>query len=79
MSTQAAETTVRDSIVVDAPIERAFRVFTEDFGAFKPPSHNLLAVEISYLISDLISIYRTKQLLLEESVVAFLAAGRKAK
>ena len=40
---------------------------------------NLLAVEISYLISDLISIYRTKQLLLEESVAAFLAAGRKTK
>jgi uncharacterized protein YndB with AHSA1/START domain len=46
MSTQAEVTTVRDSIVVDAEIERAFRVFTEDFGAFKPPSHNLLPVPI---------------------------------
>jgi ActR/RegA family two-component response regulator len=40
---------------------------------------NLLAVQISYLISDLISIDRTKQILLEESVAAFLAGGRKTK
>ena len=34
--TQMTATTIRSSIVVDAPIDRAFRVFTEDFGAFKP-------------------------------------------
>lgn len=34
--------------------------------------NNLLAVQISHLISDLISIHRTKQVLLEESVAAFL-------
>jgi hypothetical protein len=39
----------------------------------------LLAVQISYLISDLISIHRTKQALLEESVRAFLTGGRKTK
>lgn len=33
---------------------------------------NLLAVQISYLISDLISIHHTKEMLLEESVAAFL-------
>lgn len=37
---------------------------------------NLLEVQISYLVSDLISIHRTKQLLLEESVAAFLK-GKK--
>lgn len=37
---------------------------------------NLLAVQISYLISDLISIHRTKQVLLEESVAAFLKAKK---
>jgi len=37
---------------------------------------NLLAVQISYLISDLISIHRTKEVLLEESVAAFLK-GKK--
>lgn len=52
MSTQAAETTIRNSIVVEAPIERAFRVFTEDFGSFKPPSHNLLAVEIAETVFE---------------------------
>jgi uncharacterized protein YndB with AHSA1/START domain len=42
MSTQVAETSVRTSIVVDAPIERAFDVFTRGFGSFKPRDHNLL-------------------------------------
>jgi uncharacterized protein YndB with AHSA1/START domain len=52
MSTQAVETTVRMSIVVEAPIERAFRVFTEDFGSFKPPEHNMLAVEIAETVFE---------------------------
>ena len=47
MSTQAAATSVRTSIVVDAPIERAFRVFTEEFDRIKPREHNMLAVEIA--------------------------------
>ena len=50
--TQAAGTTVSSSVVVDAPIERAFKVFTEDFGAFKPPEHNLLAVEIAETVFE---------------------------
>ena len=41
--------------------------------------NNLLAVQISHLISDLISIHRTKQVLLEESIAAFLPGGRKTK
>jgi uncharacterized protein YndB with AHSA1/START domain len=52
LSTQAPATAVRDSIVVDAPIDRAFRVFSEDFGAFKPRSHNLLGVEIAETVFD---------------------------
>ena len=40
---------------------------------------NLLAVQISYLIMDLISIQSTKQALLEESVDAFLTAPAKGK
>jgi len=50
--TQATETTVRHSIVVEAPIERAFRVFTDDFGSFKPPEHNLLGVEIAETVFE---------------------------
>src|SRR5436190_151388 len=34
--TQKASTIVSHSIVVEAPIERAFRVFTEDFDQVKP-------------------------------------------
>jgi uncharacterized protein YndB with AHSA1/START domain len=52
MSTQAAETSVRASIVVEAPIERAFSVFTKDFGSFKPPEHNMLAVEIAETVFE---------------------------
>lgn len=52
MTTQAQETAVRSTIVVEAPIERAFRVFTEDFGSFKPPEHNLLGVEIAETIFE---------------------------
>jgi uncharacterized protein YndB with AHSA1/START domain len=47
MSTQVRDTTVRTQLVVEAPLERAFTVFTEDFGSFKPPEHSLLAVEIA--------------------------------
>jgi uncharacterized protein YndB with AHSA1/START domain len=52
MSTQAADTTVRASIVVDAPIERAFRVFTEDFERIKPREHNMLAVDIEATVFE---------------------------
>jgi uncharacterized protein YndB with AHSA1/START domain len=43
---------VRTQIVVEAPIERAFRVFTEDFDKIKPREHNLLSVEIAETIFE---------------------------
>lgn len=43
---------VRQSIVVEAPIERAFRVFTEEFGSFKPREHNLLSVPIAETVFE---------------------------
>jgi uncharacterized protein YndB with AHSA1/START domain len=52
MSTQAQETVVRAAIVVEAPLERAFSVFTEDFGSFKPPEHNLLGVELAETVFE---------------------------
>ena len=52
MSQQPAATTIRHSVTVDAPIEKAFKVFTEDFGRFKPPEHNLLGVEIAETIFE---------------------------
>lgn len=42
----SADTVVRRHIVVDAPVERAFTVFTERFGDFKPKEHNLLGSPI---------------------------------
>ena len=47
MSTQTSQTSVRHSIVVDAPIEIAFSVFTEDFDRIKPRDHNMLEVDIA--------------------------------
>src|ERR671918_2526661 len=52
MSMQATDTSVRASIIVDAPLERAFSVFTEDFGRFKPREHNLLGVEIAETVFE---------------------------
>ena len=52
MTVPAADTAVRTSIVVDASIERAFSVFTEDFGSFKPPEHNMLDVEIAETVFE---------------------------
>jgi uncharacterized protein YndB with AHSA1/START domain len=52
MSTQASDTSVQNSIVVEAPIDRAFSVFTDGFGTFKPPEHNLLEVEIAETIFE---------------------------
>jgi uncharacterized protein YndB with AHSA1/START domain len=52
MTAQAAETVVRSSIVVEAPIDRAFKVFTEEFGSFKPREHNLLGVEIAETVFE---------------------------
>ena len=47
MSTHATDTSVRHSIVVDAPIEIAFSVFVEDFDSIKPRDHNMLDVDIA--------------------------------
>ncbi|THF57026.1 SRPBCC family protein [Ollibium composti] len=52
MNTHVPIATVRQSVVVEAPIERAFKVFTEDFGSFKPPEHNLLAVPIAETVFE---------------------------
>jgi len=44
--------TVQHHVVVNAPIERAFAVFTERFGDFKPREHNLLAVPIAETVFE---------------------------
>ena len=47
MTTQAQDTLVQTEVVVDAPAERAFRLFTEQFDRIKPREHNLLGVDIA--------------------------------
>lgn len=43
---------VAHHVVVNAPIEPAFAVFTEQFGDFKPREHNLLAVPIAETVFE---------------------------
>lgn len=46
------ETSVRVETTVDVPIERAFRVFTEEFDRIKPREHNMLPVEIAETVFE---------------------------
>jgi uncharacterized protein YndB with AHSA1/START domain len=41
MSTDTTGTAVRHSITVEAPLEKAFSVFTDDIGSWWPPEHHL--------------------------------------
>lgn len=52
MSTQMTDTTVQRDIVVEAPVERAFAVFTEQFDRIKPRDHNMLAVDIEETVFE---------------------------
>jgi len=50
--TQTAAAVVRKQIIVDAPIERAFSVFTDRFGDFKPAEHNLLGSPLAETVFE---------------------------
>jgi uncharacterized protein YndB with AHSA1/START domain len=52
MTTQAQEATVRQAIVVEAPVDRAFRVFTEQMDKIKPREHNMLGVDIAETVFE---------------------------
>jgi uncharacterized protein YndB with AHSA1/START domain len=52
MTTETSATSIQTDIVVDTPIERAFRVFTEDFDRVKPREHNMLQVEIAETVFE---------------------------
>jgi uncharacterized protein YndB with AHSA1/START domain len=51
MTTQT-QASVRTQIVVDAPIERAFSVFTGEFDRIKPREHNLLDAEVAETVLE---------------------------
>ncbi|WP_182881179.1 SRPBCC family protein [Microbispora sp. H10949] len=46
------QTAVNRSVVIDAPVEHAFKVFTERFGDFKPREHNLLGAAIAETVFE---------------------------
>jgi len=50
--TQTDTGVVRKQILVQAPIDRAFAVFTGRFGDFKPPEHNLLGAPIAQTVFE---------------------------
>jgi uncharacterized protein YndB with AHSA1/START domain len=50
--TQTAAAVVHKQIVVQAPVDKAFAVFTERLGDFKPPEHNLLTVPIAETVFE---------------------------
>ena len=52
MSSKAPATSVNVQIVVEAPVDRAFRVFTEQFDRIKPRDHNLLSVPIAETVFE---------------------------
>ena len=50
--TETEAPAVLRQIVVQAPLDRAFSVFTARFGDFKPPEHNLLAAPIAETVFE---------------------------
>jgi uncharacterized protein YndB with AHSA1/START domain len=52
MTQSTDATSIQHQVTVEAPIERAFTVFTKDFGRFKPREHNLLAVDIAETVFE---------------------------
>ena len=52
METQATDTAVHASIVVDAPIERAFSVFTQDIGSWWNPDHHIIEGELAEMVFE---------------------------
>lgn len=52
MSITREPTSVDLEIIVEVPVEHAFKVFTEDFDRIKPREHNLLPVEIAETVLE---------------------------
>src|SRR5881396_4391525 len=52
MTMQTAGTSVQTSTVVNAPIERAFTVFTEGIGTWWPPEHHILEAELAEMVFE---------------------------
>lgn len=49
---ERSHTSIRHEIDVDAPIDRAFQVFTQRFDAIKPRDHNLMSAAIGETVLE---------------------------
>ncbi len=52
MTTQTADTSVRTAVVVQAPIDRAFSVFTDGIGSWWNPDHHILEGELAEMVFE---------------------------
>ena len=52
MTMPTTGTSVRSAIVVDAPVDRAFTLFTRDIGTWWPPEHHLLQGELAEMVFE---------------------------
>lgn len=52
MNMQTAETSVHTSMVVEAPIERAFSVFTEEMASWWPEDHHILEADLAEMVFE---------------------------
>jgi uncharacterized protein YndB with AHSA1/START domain len=52
MTMPVTDTSVRASIVVDAPIERAFSVFTNGIGTWWPPEQHILEADLAEMVFE---------------------------
>ena len=43
---------VRSSIIVNAPIDTAFEAFTDDIGSWWPPEHHILEAELAEMVFE---------------------------
>jgi uncharacterized protein YndB with AHSA1/START domain len=49
---QETATSVRESIVVHAPAQLAFEVYTQDMGSWWPPEHHVLKAELAEMVFE---------------------------
>jgi uncharacterized protein YndB with AHSA1/START domain len=52
MTANTTDNSVHASIVVQAPVERAFSVFTEDMAGWWPPEHHILQGELAEMVFE---------------------------
>ena len=52
MATQASDTSVRTSVTVNAPVQRAFTVFTDEIGTWWDPDHHLIDAELVEMVFE---------------------------